>query len=291
MGLFGPNWSWEEIQRKDAVLGDLRRENNRVLDAEHQENDRLIREIEDIPRKQAGARIAQREGARFKSGRLALKCVSCAYIILGNYAKAFSKFSLKDKSVKKYSKGGIFNWVRYIFIACCALLIYGTITMGLESWAPMAILKDIAFLITYAALIFAVRYVPSVMTAKRIENNECYKKILESCKNENIKKIGITSEKVRLELDDEKKVDFCFVDYGYGYLSFFNQGIFLGLLIRNLGLKYDIFVCKDNYEHGNIFDYTDLIDVNFEVDMIPAKLYMVAAHELPKEKSLTLNKW
>ena len=31
MGLFGPSWSWEEIQRKDAIMGDLKRENDRVL--------------------------------------------------------------------------------------------------------------------------------------------------------------------------------------------------------------------------------------------------------------------
>ena len=31
MGLFGPSWTWEEIQRKDAIMGELRKENDRVL--------------------------------------------------------------------------------------------------------------------------------------------------------------------------------------------------------------------------------------------------------------------
>lgn len=31
MGLFGPSWSWEEIKRKDALMGDLKKENDRIL--------------------------------------------------------------------------------------------------------------------------------------------------------------------------------------------------------------------------------------------------------------------
>lgn len=31
MGLFGPSWTWEEIQRKDAIMSELRKENDRVL--------------------------------------------------------------------------------------------------------------------------------------------------------------------------------------------------------------------------------------------------------------------
>lgn len=31
MGLFGPSWSWEEIKRKDNIINDLKKEDDRVL--------------------------------------------------------------------------------------------------------------------------------------------------------------------------------------------------------------------------------------------------------------------
>lgn len=32
MGLLGPSWSWDEIQKKDAIMGELKKENDRILD-------------------------------------------------------------------------------------------------------------------------------------------------------------------------------------------------------------------------------------------------------------------
>lgn len=31
MGLFGPNWTWDEFEKKEAIMSDLRKENDRVL--------------------------------------------------------------------------------------------------------------------------------------------------------------------------------------------------------------------------------------------------------------------
>jgi len=39
MGLLGPSWTWDEIQKKDAIMNDLKRENDRILE----EQRRMIR--------------------------------------------------------------------------------------------------------------------------------------------------------------------------------------------------------------------------------------------------------
>jgi len=44
MGLFGASWKWEEIQKKDAIMGELRKENDRILKEQRKENNRILKE-------------------------------------------------------------------------------------------------------------------------------------------------------------------------------------------------------------------------------------------------------
>ena len=225
MGLFGPSWSWEEIQRKDAIMNDLRKENDRVLDRQRRENDRMIREISRNNRYESPsfssldyAEMAEdtrkRNAARNQLGR--------AYLISKRYLKYLREFI-----------GDMF----WTFVGI--MIFIGLIALFHEVMIIAIILSVVTLAITIQEI---NKFISPFKDAKAIRKTECYKKILEKVKDMNsneIKEIVVDSSAVRITAENGKKSEFYYSAYKFPALPQEKQSIFMGCLLIDLGNNKD----------------------------------------------------
>lgn len=258
MGLFGPNWTWEEIQRKESIMGDIRRENDRVLAEQRAENNRIMKETNPKPLFLID---------RFRSEKTIKYHTNIrAQIASGKYLKALFT----------WNKGSDYAW---IFKWLCIIFILFSIA-GI-AFMPMDFLKYVfpyMLLIIFLYLfIKTLKYIPFlVMTSSKLNKNNCYKGILEKVKQQNltdIKYIAINKEKVRVINKENIKKDFYYSEYNYPELNIKRQPIFLGKLLKDLNInskfkigiskikkEIDIFTIDELKENGlGIYDYGECI--------------------------------
>lgn len=192
MGLFGYNWDWEELQKKDAIMGELRKENDRVLS----EQERILYEntmsIEDIERAEAGQRLATRSGKMRKLYRKLYNSYSIANIINKDYKKGYFDLSIKSKYVfvKRHSKGSLYS---IIAIWCGIFIALGFITTF--AYEPLGCIE---LLILYLITLFFLKFIPAIINHKKMLNNACYKEIKNNINSQNIVEIGIIQDRLRV---------------------------------------------------------------------------------------------
>jgi len=233
MGLLGPSWDWEQIQKKDAIMGELRKENDRVL----KEQRKILNNNSNSDTTNYHDMYERmRQSYDPRTGRT-LTAKNTAKI-QGNLAKHNYLLSLIYTISDMYTdKISIFIFA--VIIIGILFYIFPTFTF----WAVIV-------LSAFALLSLLGDFIKVFFQTKKITKTICYKGILEELKNSNfddIKYIGICKSKIRIMLNNNSTTDYSYSKYNFPNLDFPRQSILLGNLLKDLkiGNKYNIKVSCD----------------------------------------------
>lgn len=245
MGLLGPSWSWEEIQRKDSIMNDLKRENDRVLEKQRKENDRVIREL------------GKNNSSNTSSSESYYSLTPDEHYELNEYLQkerrahyrrddAIVASKKRYQSIRVLIKNEFFTevfgllFLLFLVLISRKILILFILFLVLTIGGLYSIIKDI---MKYVLLIESSE-------TKKLKNTDCYKKILEEMKKmdlEKIDKIEIDSICISVHSIDKTTTIYKYSSYNFPELPFEKQGHLLGSLIYDLGLSKDFdFSCEVN---------------------------------------------
>lgn len=221
MGLFGPSWSWEEIQKKEDLLGELQKENDRVL-KEQQKMLKKYNNSDDSKPTQIDFYISPKDRARGIFYEQAFSSAAFGNILLG---KKLVDFSALIKGV-----GIVIGSL--IFMSIIALII------NIFSFHVADIFCNICFtLIILLFIIYPVlnRFISPILITKKIKATTCYKRLIEEIKIlDNTQYVYCTSKKVCVKYKDGKEKKLLFKQFNFPDLDIKKQGVLLASLIKDL---------------------------------------------------------
>lgn len=247
MGLMGPSWSWDEIQKKDAIMGELKKENDRVLDKQRKENNRVIKELNNNSSLSSSA----------SSKRSDHSLTPDDYAFLHEYKQKESFANSKRDSAILASKNRKQN-LKLFFQQCSIEAVGGWLfSLFLAVISRKIIILFIIFLILvlsgiYSLISTIIKYILLVdnKETRMLKNTDCYKQILKSMQSLNLDKIKmmeINSLFISVYDIDGKRTEYRYSTYNFPELPPMKHGILLGSLVYDLGLNKDYkFSCEIN---------------------------------------------
>ncbi len=112
MGLFGPSWNWEEIQKKDALMGELKRENDRILNEQRKMIKKNIDNME-------FSNSSSDSGGSMLFG-LAVLCIPLAFVMI-NFLLGTVQLGVKEDALSMevtiMVAGSIISWVIALIVS------------------------------------------------------------------------------------------------------------------------------------------------------------------------------
>lgn len=246
MGLMGPSWSWDEIQKKDAIMGELKKENDRVLDKQRKENNRVIKELNNNSSLSSSA----------SSKRSDHSLTPDDYAFLHEYKQKESLANSKTNSAIMASKNRL-NILKFYWTGLLGDLFTLAVVLFLSLITHKITILFIIFLIitlicTYNLIYSVIRYILLIddKQTRMLKNTDCYKQILKSIQNLNLYKIKmmeINSLFISVYDIDGKRTEYRYSTYNFPELPPLKHGILLGSLVYDLGLNKDYkFSCEIN---------------------------------------------
>jgi len=246
MGLFGHSWEWEEWERKEAIMGDIRRENDRILASQRSEHDRLMRDANAKP-KFIIDRFRKEKNIEYHTNIR-------SQIATGKYIKALFT----------WNKGSDYAWL--LKWTCIVFVLFSIVGLAFMPTDYLQYVFPFMLLVIFLYLfIKTLKYIPfSIITSSKLQKNKCYKGILEQVKQEDLKQIkyiAINKEKIRIVNNENIKKDFCYSQYNYPELDIKRQPIFIGKLLKDLKINTRFKIVVSSFQKDiNIFETNELKD-------------------------------
>lgn len=192
-------WTYDEMRRREDIMNDIRRENDRVID-------RL---------KYGDNYISREDELKYSKQRCLVKQ------ILLNAKIAKSNFWL---IVKKIYFDNILGF-GVIFLISALIELKSIVTLAF------------AILLIYNIVKEVIKVIKEFKNIDYIKKTECYQKILEEIKKEEInqiKTIAVSFDSVYISRDNDSSKLYEFKNYNFPRLPFEKQGYLLGSLLKDL---------------------------------------------------------
>ncbi len=279
MGLFGPSWSWEEIQKKDALMGELKKENDRVLDKQRKENDRVIRSVNNInnssygnektiqKQKQIDALNAYNNSLDKKDHEAIDRIVPEArridrdiirsHIIVGKPFNGVNYGYHRDSQIRFFLLLGIWP----MSVICGAVFFFHP-----NLFCLLVVLFGIFYIKAYYRILLNI--IPAYLISNKLKETDCYKGLLEKLQNidlETAEYIGVGPSYIRIIYNHKSTINIFYSEFKFPDLPSAKWGILLANLLKDLNLTKKYSLCtvsglKEKWMYLFVFmngDYTN----------------------------------
>lgn len=271
MGLFGPNYTYDELQKKDDMLNSLKKENDRVL----REQQRML---DDYNSRQNSKPlydyvITNEDRAMSKLQLLEKNALNQGAYLLGRIIN-IDLF----KDILLNTLGGLFMMI----IISLIINIFSFDIANLFVWGMVICLGFIAIKSLYNF------YIKTILISKEIVNTNCYQKIIQDITRENfsdIKCLYVTNLKVGVQDINNKKLEILFSKYNFPNLDISKQGILLGLIIKELYSKDKVYYGFNSNRNGkfkidlDLYNLADNQSVEFNKQIFDIKSIIYAVNK------------
>lgn len=272
MRLFGPSWSWEETQRKDVLMGELKKENDRVLDKQRRENDRVIKEVNqsnklDRQQERINALNAYNNSLDKKDHEAIDRIVPEArridwdtirsHIIMGKPFNGVNYGYHRESQIRFFLLLGIWP----LSVICGVVFFFHP-----NLFCFLVVLFGIFYIKAYYRILLNI--IPAYLISNKLKETHCYKGLLEKLQNtdlETAKYIGVGPSCIRIIYNHKSTINVFYSEFNFPDLPSAKWGILLVSLLKDLNLTKKYSLCtvsglKEKWMYLFVFmngDYTN----------------------------------
>ena len=247
MGLFGPNWSWEEWQKKEELYGELDKQTDKLINGLKQQQDE--NEYNRLRREQVNAMNDYANSLSKEEHRLIRK--------IPKEARKLSKANIRTNILTLTPDLSIVQGGSLHVLISCFLVLVLIVCLVIN---PFKDPKDgdlfLIILIFYWTRIYRIplNLIQAIYEFISIRKTNCFKELVKDMKNinfKNVEYIGVSSTCVKIKEKSGSKKNLNYSNYDFPNLPYTKFGILLAALMWEFKLILKFKVKAMTYRKEN----------------------------------------